>query len=249
MGSQDEKSIENVADQAAVEQVAAEVTAPETVTGEAKAAAQPEGSRFDHIKETLEILYEMFPQAFIKTGNCKPLKIGIFEDLKVAIGGKEGLSLSKVRAALRYYTTRLRYLYSLKEGAKRVGLDGVEGEAVTKDHADDAHERFKEINKKRIEKNPALKNKGKQGGKLSKKRPTAKKGEGAPKPAPRIPGRKAALEELSVGAPVLVLSSESHYVRGTVSELRGGEMVGVTLNTGMAIDLPLERILIAEEKK
>lgn len=248
MGSQDDKSLEPVAEPTAENQVAEGGVATETPaeSGEAKVAAQPEGSRFDHIKETLEILYTMFPNAFIKTDNCKPLKIGIFEDLKVAIEGKEGLSLSKVRAAIRFYTTRLRYLYSLKEGAKRVGLDGSEGEAVTKEHAEDARSRFNEINQKRIEKNPALKKTAKKP--FHKKRPGGKKTMGA-QSAPKIPGRMATYEELSVGAQVLVLTSENHAVNGTISELRGGNMVGVSLNTGMTIDLPLERIMLPNEKK
>ena len=71
---------------------------------------------FEHVKETLELLYKTFPKAFVKDGEVKPLKIGIFDDLKERIASVEGLSITKVRAALRMYTARLKYLYSVKEG-------------------------------------------------------------------------------------------------------------------------------------
>ena len=83
-----------------------QITANESVEVK-NAAASAEGSHFDHIKETLEILYKTFPAVFVKEGEVKPLKIGIFEELKSKIASVEGLSLSKVRAALRIYTSRL----------------------------------------------------------------------------------------------------------------------------------------------
>ena len=79
---------------------------------------------FEHVKETLELLYKTFPKAFVKDGEVKPLKIGIFDDLKERIASVEGLSITKVRAALRMYTARLKYLYSVKEGVARIDLDG-----------------------------------------------------------------------------------------------------------------------------
>lgn len=107
------------------------------------------GTHQEHIKEALELLYVHFPKAFIKEGDCKPLKVGILEDLKSRISNIEGLSISKVRAAVRVYTTRLRYFYSVREGAMRVDLDGNEIEAVSAEHAEYARSRFTEINAKR----------------------------------------------------------------------------------------------------
>ena len=37
-----------------------------------------EGTHFEHVKETLELLYKTFPKAFVKDGDARPLKIGIF---------------------------------------------------------------------------------------------------------------------------------------------------------------------------
>ncbi len=209
--------------------------------------AQPEGSRFDHIKETLELLYTLFPKAFIKEGNCKPLKIGIFNDLRAAIEGRDDITVTKCRAALSFYTGRLRYLFSLKEGAPRIDLEGNECETVSKEHADFAKARFDEINTKRRANKPARPKNDRRQGEGKKK--WVKKGEGKPaKAAPRpIPGRKAELSELQSGVAVLVVSSQSHYVRGSVAEVNG-DLVAVTLSTGMTVSMPLERVLIPLQK-
>ena len=34
-----------------------------------------EGTHFEHVKETLELLYKTFPKAFVKDGEARPLKI------------------------------------------------------------------------------------------------------------------------------------------------------------------------------
>lgn len=247
MGSQD-----NVSNTAALnEAVNNEVATAEVETEKTDAkVAQPEGSRFDHIKETLELLYKLFPNAFIKEGNCKPLKIGIFADLRAAIEGRDDVTITKVRAALSFYTSRLRYLFSLKEGAKRVGLNGEEGDVVSKEHADFAKAKFDEINSKRKVNNKpkkAPRRFTKPASQGAKTKPNFKKAEKKPQARP-IPGRKAELGELSIGTQVLVVSSESHFVRGAVAELNGSS-VAVTLHTGMTVSLPLDRIMIPTAKQ
>lgn len=107
------------------------------------------GTHQEHIQEALEMLYTRFPKAFIKEGDCKPLKVGILDDLKPKIEEINGLSVSKVRAAVRFYTSRLRYFYAMREGAMRVDLDGNEVEPVSSEHAAYARTRFAEINAKR----------------------------------------------------------------------------------------------------
>ena len=101
-----------------------------------KKDAEATGSRFEHVNEALELLYKHFPKCFIKEGDCKPLKIGILEDLRSKIEGIEGLSISKARAAVRLYTSRLRYHYCCKEGAKRIDLDGNEIDTISAEHAE-----------------------------------------------------------------------------------------------------------------
>ncbi|MDY6322881.1 MAG: RNA chaperone ProQ [Succinivibrio sp.] len=210
--------------------------APSAETAESAPASAPEskdqeeGTRFDHIREALELLCERFPKAFIKEGNCKPLKIGIFADLRAACEGVEGLSVSKVRAALRYYTTRLRYLYCLKEGARRVDLDGSEGEAVSAEHASFAADKFKEINARRKPRKSA-------------KNPKNQNGQRRPR---RIEGRKPEIAELKKGVEVRVLTGDRHYVRATVSEDASKDTVLVLLQTGMSLTVPVDRVLLPE---
>ncbi len=208
-----------------------------------KTEAAVEGSHFEHVKETLDLLYKYFPKAFIKEGNCRPLKIGIFDDLKAAVPAHEGLSISKVRAALRLYTTRLRYLYSLKEGAARVDLEGNEVEVVTAEHSKFAKDRFKEINDKRKANRPAKANapKSEKSTKNFHKKPFNNQGK---RPAPKIQGVKPEISDLKKGRQVLVLSGERHFVRGTVAEDAVRDTVSVTLMTGMTISCKLDRVLL-----
>ena len=218
-------------------------------TAEVKNAVAKEsqdGSHFEHVKETLDLLYKYFPKAFIKEGNCRPLKIGIFDDLKAAVPSYEGLSISKVRAALRLYTTRLRYLYCLKEGAARIDLEGNEVEVVSAEHAQFALDRFKEINSKR-KVNTRAKNGPAKAEKPAFKKKTNFKKE---RPAPKIPGTKATLGDLTSGRQVLVLSSSRHYVRGTIADDAQKEnAISVTLLSGMTITCQLDRILLPVDQK
>lgn len=201
-----------------------------------------EGSHYDHIKETLEILYKTFPKAFMKDGDLKPLKIGIFEDLKEKISSVEGLSVSKVRAALRMYTSRLKYLYSVKEGALRVDLDGNDcGEPVTAEHVQHSQERIKEINAKRQAAKPKKPNAPKKNFKKGPAGRPAKK-------SFRIEGQKATAEDLKAGTKVLVLSSDRSFVRGVVASDAQKDSVIVTLMTGLSVNLSLDRVLLPSKK-
>lgn len=195
----------------------------------AKAEASQEGSHFEHVKESLAILCERFPKAFIKEGDCVPLKIGIFNDLRAACEGVEGLSVSKIRAAVRFYTSRLRYLYCLKEGAKRVGINGEDAGEVSKEHAQFALAKFKEINGAR------------------KKKFGPKKGQNGKARKPQM--QKASLGDLKKGAEVRVMTSDRRSVMGTVAEDATADHVSVTLNTGMTISVSPDRLFLPSGKK
>jgi len=201
------------------------------------------GSHFEHVKESMEILYKAFPKAFVKDGDCKPLKIGIFDELKERASSIEGLSVSKLRAALRLYTSRLKYLYSVKEGAARIDLDGNEsGDSVNAEHAQYAQEKIKEINQKRKAQKPAKK--PAQNKKFFKKN--------GPKPARKpfkIEGEKATVEDLKNGTEVIVLSSEQHFVKGVVAQDAAKDTVYVTLKSGLTVNLPLDRVLLPKKAK
>ena len=200
---------------------------------------------FEHVKETLELLYKTFPKAFVKDGEVKPLKIGIFDDLKERIASVEGLSITKVRAALRMYTARLKYLYSVKEGVARIDLDGNATEdLVNAQHESYAKERIAEINSKRKPQKP----KNNAGKKNFVKKPFNGNKPQAKKPF-KIEGDKANVEDLKQGTEVLVLSSEQHCVRGVVAQDDAKDTVYVTLKSGLTVNLPLQRVLLPKKAK
>ena len=200
---------------------------------------------FEHVKETLELLYKNFPKAFVKYGEVKPLKIGIFDDLKERIASVEGLSITKVRAALRMYTARLKYLYSVKEGVARIDLDGNATEdLVNAQHESYAKERIAEINAKRKPQKP----KNNTGKKNFVKKPFNGNKPQAKKPF-KIEGDKANVEDLKQGTEVLVLSSEQHCVRGVVAQDAAKDTVYVTLKSGLTVNLPLQRVLLPKKAK
>ncbi|SPT67978.1 ProP effector [Anaerobiospirillum thomasii] len=220
-----------------------EVVKTESAVATDKSQAVEGGSRFEHINEALELLYTHFPKCFIKEGNAKPLKIGILDDLKNRIGDIEGMSISKARAAVRLYTTRLRYYYCVKEGEDRIDLDGNAVEKVTAEHASYAKERFDEINAKR---KPAPKknnkkpfNKDDRGGKKPFNRNA-----GAKRPRPRLV--KATVDDLKAGREVLV-STNGRHVKGVVKQDASASSVTVTLDTGATVTLLIERVLIAQK--
>lgn len=219
------------------------------------------GTHQEHIKEALELLYVHFPKAFIKEGDCKPLKIGILEDLKPLIANIEGLSISKVRAAVRVYTTRLRYFYSVREGAQRVDLNGNEVEPVTVEHAEYARTRFTEINNKRRPAKP----KKPQGRPFNKgKRPN--NGEQADgqrrfKNNNRDGQQRrfnnnnrdnnyqrkfepAKESDIRIGRYVYV-STDRSYVKGTVTEEINGDKVSITAMNGLPVSVPLSRVFVS----
>ncbi|UXN35979.1 RNA chaperone ProQ [Avibacterium paragallinarum] len=95
-------------------------------------------------KEIIAYLAEKFPLCFTVEGTFKPLKIGIFQDLSEALADDESVSKTRLRQALRQYTLNWSYLSSFKEGAERVGLDGVAVAVVEKEHADYAAKQLAE---------------------------------------------------------------------------------------------------------
>lgn len=92
------------------------------------------------IKETLAYLVEKFPLCFSLEGEAKPLKIGLFQELALALADDEKVSKTVLRQALRAYTSNWRYLHGCKEGAVRVGLNGEEAGVVDATQAQHAAE-------------------------------------------------------------------------------------------------------------
>lgn len=111
--------------------------------------------KFTTSKEVIAFLAETFPKCFSTEGEALPLKIGIFQDLAQRLDNDKRASKTLLRSTLRHYTNSWRYLYSIKEGAHRVDLDGVEGDAIEKEHSDHAQKQLEESKAKAAEKRKA----------------------------------------------------------------------------------------------
>lgn len=143
------------------------------------------GKKFPTARSVIEFLAEKYPGCFVLTGPCKPLKIGLLNELAELLPAEvPELSKTRLRHALRFYTTRWKYLQSFRPGAKRVGLDGAEGDEVTASEVEYAAKTLTEskaaFKKLRSEKNPA-----------AGAAPAADNAAGAEKPA-AAPEKKAA---------------------------------------------------------
>ena len=100
--------------------------------------------KFTSSKEVISFLAETYPACFSVVGDAKPLKIGIFQDLAARLSEEPRMSKTLLRSSLRHYTNSWRYLYSVKEGAFRVDLDGTNDAPIEKEHADHAKVQLEE---------------------------------------------------------------------------------------------------------
>ncbi len=99
-------------------------------------------------KEIIAYLAEKFPACFSTEGAAKPLKVGIFQDLAEKLAEDEKVSKTRLRHALRHYTSSWRYLKSVKAGSFRVDLDGKDAEAIDEAQAEYASKALKESQEK-----------------------------------------------------------------------------------------------------
>lgn len=110
------------------------------------------------IKDVMDWLVEMFPNAFFKTANkVKPLGLGVMDDL---LDFYERLSVppfskKHLRLALTIYTGQKAYLKSQKEGAFRINLNGQAISVVDKEQASYASEKLAKKRQKSESSKPA----------------------------------------------------------------------------------------------
>ncbi len=116
-----------------------------------------EQQKLANSKEVLAFLASEFPKCFALQAEAKPLKIGIFHDLSERLKDDARLSKRLLRMSLRHYTSSWKYLASVKEGAYRIDLDGVDGDKIEKEHAEHAATQLKESKAKAAEKRQELK--------------------------------------------------------------------------------------------
>ena len=67
-------------------------------------------------KEIIAYLVEKFPACFSLEGPAKPLKVGIFQDLAEQLAEDDVVSKTRLRQALRHYTSSWRYLKVSEKG-------------------------------------------------------------------------------------------------------------------------------------
>ncbi|GAB2913649.1 RNA chaperone ProQ [Rheinheimera gaetbuli] len=108
-----------------------------------------------NVKDVLAYLVDKFPACFSLTGEAKPLKIGIFQDLAARLQTDETVSKTQLRQALRVYTSSWRYLEATKEGTARVDLDGSNGDLIDAAQAEHASQTLEQSKAKAAEKRKA----------------------------------------------------------------------------------------------
>lgn len=203
-------------------------------------------------KDIIAYLAEQFPECFSVSGDAKPLKIGIFEDLAARLADDDKVSKTRLRTALRHYTNSWRYLRSVKVGSQRVNLAGEPVAAVEEEHQQHAQETLKESRAKAAERKNAQggTNDGDKTNSEQKKRRTEKARppkRAAAKPhkvaKPKAPKLKdVELSALSVGQQVQVKAGQSP-MPGVIVEIDRDD-VQVRLNNGLTMKVKAENVFL-----
>ncbi|MDX1390956.1 MAG: RNA chaperone ProQ [Rheinheimera sp.] len=220
-----------------------------------------------NVKEVLAYLAAQFPGCFSLTGEAKPLKIGIFQDLAQRLENDDTVSKTQLRQALRVYTSSWRYLESTKEGVARIDLDGNAGELIDAAQAEHAAKVLDESKAKAAEKRKAKQAEAKAKTaataptdkpaykKIPNKKPTSRSKDTKvnQKTAPTIePPRqtqaaaalqKVSAEQVVAGAKVLLKLGQSP-MPATVIEVNKDD-VTVQLGSGMVIKTRQDSLYLA----
>jgi ProP effector len=211
-------------------------------------------------KDIIAYLTEKFPQCFSIKGQVKPLKIGIFQDLAERLKDDETVSKTRLRQALRHYTSSWRYLKVIKAGAFRIDIDGESVSEIDDEQANYASKTLKESqekfgNKKAVHpdnkkvKNVESKSNTSINAKVvDKKRDVNKfKSVKSVKSVIKKPSKKASLPlkpvesaTIKLGDNVIVQLGNSP-MKATIIEISGKD-INVQLDSGMIIKTQLKNI-------
>lgn len=213
--------------------------------------------KFSDSKQVIQFLSNTFPACFSIEGDAKPLKIGIFQDLATALEEEPRVSKTLLRSSLRHYTNSWRYLYAIKEGADRVGLDGSPDAKVEKDHEEHAQLQLKESKQKVAERKKAeAKAKSQDGVKKNYKNKS--------KPDSKLGAERSKLKERKVTAsrPKPEKLTDSDLVSGTKVTVKVGKApmpativevgkdgIQVILDSGMQIKVQQDNLRLAAKKR
>jgi ProP effector len=210
-------------------------------------------------KELIAYLAEKYPACFSIEGAAKPLKIGIFQDIAAQLTDDDNLSKTRLRQALRHYTSSWRYLKSIKLGVHRIDLSGEQAEEIDKEQADHASKTLKASqekfsNKNRKEKDVKQPAKGAKLEDKSEKRSAPSKSTTQNRSAKfkavttsKVVAKKAEivlkpveLNGVSVGNLVKVKLGNAP-MSATITEIAGKD-VSVQLDSGMVIKTQIQNI-------
>lgn len=202
-------------------------------------------------KEIITYLAEKFPACFSLKGPAKPLKIGIFQDLAERLIDDETVSKTRLRQALRHYTSSWRYLKAVKVGAIRVDIDGEQAAEIDQVQADYASKTLKESQekfgsnkpkddsaKKQFKDRKPNTNNSKKDDQKSKFK--AVKSVKRPPVKPTVTLKPVAQDAIVVGKHVKVQLSHSP-MDATITEVSGKDIT-VQLNSGMVVKTQINNI-------
>jgi len=216
--------------------------------------------KFTNSKEVIAFLTESFPKCFSIEGEALPLKIGIFQDLAERLNDDERVSKTLLRSTLRHYTNSWRYLYCIKEGARRVDLDGNEGDVIEKEHVEHAQKQLEESKAKAAEKRKAKQ--AQQPQKKNKRQFTRPKGEKVAgsdhtdnkqgtKPKiqrpNKVPPAKLTDADLHQGTKVTVKLGKTPMPAVITEVAKDG--VHVQLDSGMVVKVNVDTLRLARSKR
>ncbi len=196
-------------------------------------------------KAIIAMLAETFPACFTIKGEAKPLKIGLFQELSERLAEDERVSKTQLRGAIRHYTTSWRYLRCIKAGAKRVDLDGVEGDELEQEHIDHAAQTLAQSQEKAKQREAAKKAANPE--KAKKPKPAARAKQASKvrssKPAAKVlTGDKVEdINTLKIDQSVLVNVAKAP-MSGTIVDITKSD-VKVALASGMVIKVNVDQIL------
>jgi ProP effector len=210
-------------------------------------------------KDIIAYLTEKFPECFSIKGPVKPLKIGIFQDLAEKLNDDETVSKTRLRQALRHYTSSWRYLKVIKVGTSRVDVDGKDVAKIDEEQAAYASKTLKESqekfgNKKATDSDSKKPHKGKPSPtETANTKPTDKKRESAKFKAVKSTVKKIVKKEveplkpvesatIKVGSNVRVQLGNSP-MKATITEISGKD-ISVQLDSGMVIKTQLQNIYL-----
>ncbi len=205
-------------------------------------------------KEIIAHLAEKFPACFSIKGPVKPLKIGIFQELAEKLADDELVSKTRLRQALRHYTSSWRYLKSIKVGAFRVDIDGNQAAEIDQEQADYAEKTLRESQEKFGNKNSKdsagkktykgnkPENKGLQSARKSKDKAKFKTVKSSQRAQAKVAAKLKPVESsaIKVGQAVKVQLGNAP-LEAVITEISGDE-VSVQLNSGMVVKTQVKNI-------